>query len=122
MDEMSGVRQILAQVNKIAGVRGSLVIAPGGLVVESDLAGDEDPSALGALASSVSATLEGALRKLDFGSLHRYILSGPDGSAVLWSLGDSALVLVLLRKDVNIGMVLVELKDAARQLSEAIQL
>ncbi len=116
------MQQILARINKIAGVRGSLVVAPDGLVVASDLADKTDANTLGAVAATVLASVRGALDKLERGGLRRYILTGTEGGVVLWALGNGTGVVVLLRRDINMGMVLVELKESARELADLLRL
>jgi predicted regulator of Ras-like GTPase activity (Roadblock/LC7/MglB family) len=118
----NAVQEILARINKIAGVRGSLLVGADGLVVASDLAGEEDANTLGAVGGSLLTSLRGALEKMRRGGLRRYILTGEKGGAVLWPLESGAAVVVLLRSDINMGLVLVELKEAARDLARRIQL
>lgn len=108
---------ILKKINKIGSVKGSLVIGADGLVIASDLSGSQDAGELAAVASSVSAALDNALTRLNAGHFDRFIMNGSDGSLVLQQI-DSAILLTLVRKDANMGMVLVELKEAAQSLSE----
>jgi len=109
------MKEILSRINRIPGVRGTLIVGADGLVIAADLAGDDDPQALGAVGSSIAATLSGALERMQQGSVSRFVMNGADGSAVLMTVAD-ALLLTQLRKDANMGMVLVELKEAAVQL------
>lgn len=114
------MQEALSQINKIAGVRGSLLVGADGLVVASDLSSGEDPQTLGAVTSTVIATLTATIGKLDRGRLNGYILSGSQGNAVLWSVGETAQVLVLLRRDVNMGLVLVEMREQVKALEQQV--
>ncbi|MHC4884619.1 MAG: roadblock/LC7 domain-containing protein [Planctomycetota bacterium] len=116
------MRDILEQINRINGVRGSLVVGPDGLPVVTNLPTGEDANRLAARAATVSQTLKGTTEKLSLGSMNRYIMNGSEGSAVLLVLNNNAQILVLLRRDINMGLVLVELKQAAEKLGERIQL
>ena len=108
------MRDILEQINRINGVRGSLVVGPDGLPVVSSLPTGEDANRLAARASTVSQALKGTAAKLELGGIKRCIMNGSKGSTVLLAVNSSAEILVLLRRDVNMGLVLVELKEAAR--------
>jgi len=110
------MQAILRKINKIPGVRGTLILGADGLVVASDIAGGEDPGALGAVASRVLSCLGTALERMRQGALQRFVLNGTGGSLVLQSMGQ-VMLLTLLAKDANMGMVLAELKASAQELA-----
>lgn len=110
------MNDILKRINKIPGVRGTMIIGEDGLLVASDLSGDEDPNALAAVASSVGSTVASATTRMETGEFSRCLLKGSKGSVVLLSVRE-AILLTLIRKDANMGMVLVELKDASQELA-----
>ncbi|MHC4870750.1 MAG: roadblock/LC7 domain-containing protein [Planctomycetota bacterium] len=116
------MQDIINKLNKTAGVRGTAVVGEGGLIISASIADNEDPSILGAVVSGLHTDLSKALQKLDKGELSRYILSGEDGHAVIMSISEDVLAVILLRKDVNMGMVLVELKDFAAEVAGKIKL
>ena len=110
------MRNILLRINKVSGVRGTLVVGQDGLLMAADMSGNEDPQALGAMASSVIATLTPALARMGQGQMSRFVMNGSEGSVILLAV-ESAILLTLLRKDANMGMVLVELKTSAQELA-----
>lgn len=110
------MKDILKRINKIPGVRGTMIIGEDGLLVANDLAGNEDPNALAAVASSVASTVSSAMTRMSTGDLSRCVLNGDKGSIVLFVV-ETAILLTLVRKDANMGMVLVELKDASQKLA-----
>lgn len=116
------MRDILEQINRINGVRGSLLVGPDGLPVVTNLPTGEDGNRLAARAATISHTLESTTVKLKLGTMKRYIMNGTSGCAVLLVINSHASILVLLRKDVNMGLILVELKQAAEKLGDRIQL
>ena len=109
------MQDILDQINRIAGVRGTVILGQDGLVVAQDCAGGEDPNTLGAIASSVFGSITKALERLAMGNLKRFIMTGEEGQVVLQPVG-GAMLLTLVRKDANMGLVLVELKESAGAL------
>ncbi|MCX7935102.1 MAG: roadblock/LC7 domain-containing protein [Planctomycetota bacterium] len=110
---------ILKRINKIPGVRGTLIVNSDGLLVAADIAASGDANALAAVASRVAAALTGALARLQAGALERFVVNGDNGSMVLQTVGQTIL-LTLVNKGANMGMVLVELRNAAADLAAAI--
>ena len=111
------MQTILKRINRIPGVYGTVIIGEDGLVMASDIAGNDDPQALGAVASGIASTLTAALRRMGHGSVSRFVINGDKGCVVLLSAGE-AIILTLVKKEANMGMVLVELKESAREVAQ----
>lgn len=111
--------EILRRINKQQGVRGSLIVGADGLLIAGEVSGDEDLQTMAAVGSSVAASLATAIVRLGSGDLSRFIMHGSTGSVVLMMV-KGAILLTLVRKDANMGMILVELKESARQLAEKV--
>ncbi len=110
------MRDILIRINKTPGVHGTLVVGDDGLVIASDVADGKDPQALAAVASNVAATLTLALERMGQGQVSRFLMNGTEGCAVLQTV-QKAILLTLVKRDANMGMVLVELQEAAEALA-----
>lgn len=106
------MQTILAQLNKTAGVRGSMVLTRDGIVAASDLAVEADEGGIGAVTSSILTALEGALKRIRMGTLMRFTITGSEGKVAVVDSGH-AILLVLLNRDVNMGLVNLEIKAAA---------
>lgn len=113
------MQSIIKQINRIEGVRGCVLAGDDGLVIASEVANTEDTSPLGAVASSVSTSLASIVDRLKQGTLSRFVMSGTAGSVILVPIND-AILLTLVRKDANMGMILVELKQAISELTAAL--
>ena len=111
------MREILAKLNKTAGVRGSMVVNRDGIVAASDLAVEADETSIGAVASSILAALESALKRINMGKFSRFIITGSEGKVAVVETGQ-ALLIVLLNRDVNMGMLNVEIREAAAAVAE----
>jgi predicted regulator of Ras-like GTPase activity (Roadblock/LC7/MglB family) len=116
------VNVILNQINKIRGVRGSIVIGRDGIVVASEMGVDIADNAVAAVASQILTSLGNALEKLGVGNFNRFTVSGKLGKIAIVGAGRQALLLVLLDKDTNMGLVSVEIKDAVAQIASRISL
>ncbi|MCW8130433.1 MAG: roadblock/LC7 domain-containing protein [Planctomycetota bacterium] len=111
------MRAILTQLNKVQGVRGSMVINRDGIVVAGEFADDVNEQGIGAVASSLLTALDGAVKRINLGRMTRFVLTGNENKAVIVDTGP-ALLFVLLQRDTNMGLVNVEIRDAAKQVVE----
>lgn len=111
------MRSILAKLNKTQGVRGSMVVNRDGIVVASEFSFDADEAGIGAIASSILAALDGAVKRIQLGKLKRFTLAGSECKMLIVDAGP-ALLLVVLQRDVNMGLVNFEIKEAANQVVE----
>lgn len=111
------MRSILTQLNKVQGVRGSMVINRDGIVVAGEFAEDVDEKGIGAMASSLLAALDGAVKRISLGRMNRFVLTGNENKAVIVDTGP-ALLYVLLQREANMGLINVEIREAAKQVIE----
>ena len=116
---MPFMNNILKSINKIPGVQGTLIINAEGLLVAADIAAGGDANALAAVVSRIINALASALDRLQVGALERFVVNGEHGSMVLQTVGQTIL-LTLVDRDANMGMVLVELRNAAAALTAAL--
>jgi hypothetical protein len=111
------LKTILAKLNKTNGIRGCMVVNRDGIVVASDFSVEIQESSIGAVSSSILAALEGALKRIDMGKFSRFLISGSEAKVAMVNAGQ-AILLILLAPDVNMGMVNVEIKEAANAVME----
>jgi predicted regulator of Ras-like GTPase activity (Roadblock/LC7/MglB family) len=111
------VKDILSKLNKTNGVRGSMVVNRDGIVVHSDFAVEIQEKSVGAVSSSILSALEGALKRIDMGKFTRFVITGVEGKVAMVNAGQ-AILLVLLQPDINMGMVNVDIKEAATAVME----
>ena len=116
------MKDILNQINKIRGVRGSLVIGRDGIVVAADIGIDISDETVAAVASQILASLKNALERMELGEFDRFTVSGKLGKIAIVNSGPHALLLVLLDEDTNLGLVSVEIKDAVGLIAKKIEL
>jgi uncharacterized protein len=111
------VKNILGKLNKTSGVRGSMIVNRDGIVVASDFAVEADEAGIGAVTSSILTALEAALKRINMGKFSRFTITGSEAKVAVVSAGQ-AILLVLLQPEVNMGMINVEIKDAATAVQE----
>jgi uncharacterized protein len=106
------VKNILGKLNKTNGVRGSMIVNRDGIVVASDFSVEADENGIGAVTSSILTALEAALKRINMGKFSRFIITGSESKVAVVSAGQ-AILLVLLQSEVNMGMINVDIKEAA---------
>ena len=111
------MQEILNDINKIRGVRGSLLVGRDGILIVSDFGTDADENAMGAVGSQILSALQNALDRMNMGQFQRFLVTGHYGKILMVSAGTVILILSL-GKDVNLGMVSVEMKDAIEAIVE----
>lgn len=108
---MSAYRELLDRVNRINGVRGSMMVAAeDGLIVEEDLMVGVPGPAAAALVASLFRRARRSVQAAEFGSAAYLQVDGEDGllfAAAPPELGDLLLV-VIAERWVNVGMVRLE--------------
>ena len=112
------MQEILNQINKVRGVRGSLVIGQDGIVVAAELGIDVSDDTVAAVSSQILRSLSSALERIQIGNFNRFIVSGESGKIAIVNAGERALLLVLLDKDVNLGLASVEIRDAVGLIAQ----
>ena len=111
------MQDILNSLNKVRGVRGSLIVGRDGILIASDFGTDADEDAMGAVGSQILSALQNALDRMNMGRFKRFLVTGQFGKILMVDAGNAILIL-FLEKDVNLGMVGVEIKDAVEGIVE----
>jgi predicted regulator of Ras-like GTPase activity (Roadblock/LC7/MglB family) len=116
---VSAYRELLDRVNRINGVRGSMMVAAeDGLIVEEDLMVGVPGPAAAALVASLFRRARRSVQAAEFGSASYLQVDGEDGllfAAAPPELGDLLLV-VIAERWVNVGMVRLEAARVARAM------
>jgi len=109
------VKEILAELNKVKGIMGSMVVAADGMVIASDVAVQTPDEVLGAMAASIATTITKSLERMNHGKLHQAMLDATEGKIFISDVGMGFLV-VVTDKDVNVGLIRVEMRSASDRL------
>jgi predicted regulator of Ras-like GTPase activity (Roadblock/LC7/MglB family) len=115
------VYDILNKLNKVDGVRGSLVIGRDGLVIAADLGTDVNEAAVAAVGSQILNSLQGALRRMQMGTFKRFVVTGRDGKIVIADAA-VALLVVILELEANMGLAGVEIKEAMQEVQKKVKM
>jgi len=111
------MRTILRNLTRVSGVQGCVLVDRDGIVILSDLAADASDERVGAMAAAIVATVEDSLSKINRGPLVHLQMDADEGKILVEDAGTGLLV-VLTEKNVNIGLIRLEMKAAADRLKQ----
>ena len=106
----------LAQLNKTTGVTGSMLVGHDGIVIAADLDEKADDDTLGALASSIAATVRRAMTELGAQEFAQVTVEADNQKIFLTDAGIGTLV-VTTEPRVNIGLVRLEIRNTIGALT-----
>jgi len=115
------MQRVLARLNKVRSVRGSLLVTRDGIVIASETGVSTSAETVGAVASEILLGVENAAQRLDLGDFRRFTISGRDGRCVAAPVG-GAILLVLVEQDANLAMVWVEIREATKALDKKLRM
>jgi predicted regulator of Ras-like GTPase activity (Roadblock/LC7/MglB family) len=107
--------EILNELNKTAGINGSMVVGQDGIVIAADMNTELQEDAVGALASSIVSTVKSSLERLSNEGLKQITVEADKGKLFLTDVGLGILA-VTTESQVNVGMVRLEIKNAAEKI------
>ena len=107
--------QVLSELNKTPGVTGSMVVGNDGIVIASDLEAGSEGETVGALAASINSNIQKSLDRLDSSPPSQVTIEASDAKLFVSDAGIGLLV-VTAEKDVNIGLIRLEIKHALGKL------
>lgn len=110
------MREVLSELNKTSGITGSMLVGQDGIVIAADLSSGYDSETVGALASNISSTVSKSLERMQQTSLQQIIVEGETGKFFISSTSVGFLV-VTTEESVNMGLIRLEMKNAATQLT-----
>lgn len=107
--------KVLEELNKTTGITGSMIVGSDGIVIAADLGAGQQDETLGALAASIMATARKSMERLKKNPLRQVSVEAEGAKIFLTDVGIGLLV-VLTEPSVNIGLVRLEIRNAASQI------
>ncbi len=113
---MSEIRNVLDNLGKVEGVKGSLVLGPSGEVLEKVFLRDEDARVVGDLAFNCAGAGQSLGRILETNSLVESWLEYEDVSLTMEVLSGGAVLVVIAPAGANSGRVRLEIRKNKKVL------
>lgn len=109
------MHEILSELNKTTGITGSMVVGNDGIVIAANLQENMEDDTIGALAASITANIHKSLERLQSSPLTHVTIEADDAKLFFSDAGLGILV-VTAEKEVNIGLIRLEIKHAISRL------
>lgn len=110
----------LSELDDIQGVRGAAVVRRDGLLIVSNLPSDIDADQLAAMTASTVGSGETASETLSIGAVEQVTVESEEGKLISTGAGSEGILTILTDSDVNMGLVLVEMKKAAKKIKRVL--
>ena len=109
------MNQVLSDLNKTTGVTGSVVVGKDGIVIAADLDERFECDTVGALAASITASIEKSLDRLQTDPLKQVTIES-DNAKLFFADAGLGILVVTTEKQVNIGLIRLEIRNAVDRL------
>jgi len=109
------MHEVLSELNKTSGVTGSMVVGNDGIVIAADLDTSYEGDTVGALAASITANIQKSLNRLDTSPPKQVMIEADEGK-LFFTDANLGILVVTTAKEVNIGLVRLEIKNAISRL------
>jgi uncharacterized protein len=115
--------QVLAALDRLARnggseIAGSVAVSMDGIVLASRMSTDVNADRVGAVAATIIGVSRRVSSELKIGTPEETILKADHGLFIVIPAGDQAMLAVNLAQGANLGMVRLEARDAAAEISK----
>jgi hypothetical protein len=109
------VIEILQDLNKVAGVKGCMVVTQDGIVVNSALGSDLDQDIVAAVSSALIKSARDSQDKLGYKPFKRFIQVSSWGRMVFVDI-EIAYLVVITTQNIKLDVIVVEIDSTARRI------
>jgi len=102
----------------VPDIEASAVVSVDGLVIASALPADTEEDRVSAMSAAMLSLGERIAKELGRGTVEQVYIKGDDGYVVLTAVGDEAVLTVLARKEAKLGLIFLEMRRAAQDLTD----
>ncbi len=106
---------ILGELNKTSGIKGSMLVGADGIIIAADLDSNLEDETVGALAASIMSNVNKALERMKQHVPERITIEAEQGKIFLNDAGVGILA-VVTEPNVNVGLIRLEIKNAIAQI------
>jgi predicted regulator of Ras-like GTPase activity (Roadblock/LC7/MglB family) len=106
---------ILGDLNKTSGIKGSMLVGNDGMIIAADLDSRLEDETVGAMAASIVSNVTKALERLRQQNPDRITIEADAGKIFLNDAGVGILA-VVTEPNVNVGLIRLEIKNAISRM------
>lgn len=121
MDRLQQIERILREVqSRIPDLEGLAVVTRDGLPIASALYTSTDEDRISAMTAASLSLSERVVLELERGIMEQLIITGSNGLVIIRDAGEHAVLVGIARADAKLGLVLLDMKRAAKKLADMI--
>src|SRR5438094_758487 len=120
-DAGARLQSVLAELRRLPGILGVTIARRDGILIAHSLPNGVDPKIVAAMTAAIVGTSEMATIQLAQGRFVRAIVESDHGKLLSLGAGEEALLVALVYDDANLGLVLMALERAAKQVERILQ-
>ncbi len=121
VEKKKELEEILHHLERVGDIIGSAIVRRDGLLIASGLPAEVNAKAVAAMAAAIAGTSESSARELKIGEFQQVIVNASTGQYVVLGAGPEAILIALLRKEANLGLVLLEMEKAAQKIARLLE-
>jgi predicted regulator of Ras-like GTPase activity (Roadblock/LC7/MglB family) len=110
--------RVIDDLTQISDIQSAAVVRRDGLVITHTFPDGVDPKIVAAMTAAIVGTSEMATIQLSQGRFARALIESDEGKLISTGAGAEALLVALVFKDANLGLVLLALDRAAKDVEE----
>jgi predicted regulator of Ras-like GTPase activity (Roadblock/LC7/MglB family) len=121
MSKVEAVTTLLKNLEAgLPDIEASAVITVDGFMIASALPAGLEKDRVAALSAAMLLLGKKTARELEKGELSEVFVGGENGSVVLIASGENAVLIALVRKDAKLGLVFLDMKRTAEEVSRSL--
>lgn len=115
------ISSILSDLNGTSvDIEASAVISTDGLIMDALLPQGLDEDRVGAMSAAMLSLGDRTAKELARGTLEQALIKGDNGYVLMTHAGDEAVVTVLAKPNAKLGLIFLDIKRAAENISKLI--
>jgi len=115
------IEETIDELSHLTDIKSAAVVRRDGLVVTHTLPDGVDPKIVAAMTAAIVGTSEMATIQLSQGRFGRAIVESEEGKLLSLGAGEEAFLVALVYDDANLGLVLMAMERAAKQVEEILR-
>ena len=113
------IDRILSDLNKVDGIKGSMVVDKDGLIITSQIPSGIDTEVIGAVVSAVFDSAEKTVSEINQGTLQQMIIEGEYGKILMTDV-EKGILVVLTDSNVNLGLIRISMKRSTDKIKNVL--
>ncbi len=112
------VDRVLTDLQKIGGIEACAVVSRDGLLIRGILQKEQFAESIAAMSATMLGAAENATIEIGKGVPRRVIVESEQGRMIAVGAGSKALLVVIVDSNAGLGLILLELDEAAKKIKE----